>query len=312
GRRPRGRGVGAQPRDQPVHDPVDGAEHDFFLAREVDVDGPLADAGRLRHVVHRRLRVAEHPDEALGGVEDQVPGPRRVHGGVRSGECNLARFRFFVQHLFLGPPAAGSAAGPLTRTRRGHNLLLQPTYRSFRRVRTRRRDPFGCQAGGCCGSRHLRQFVAAAGLRRRPPVRTDAVGLVRPLAVALVLFACSAPALRAQEADSQELRVQGFSPTGPRSSLTESAGTLAFTVVNFDATDKDARVVVFYPAHRAGQHARAVGAPAGPPPQPWLPVGPAPAAAPNLSREIEMRLYDRTGGAERLIPPAGEERVRSR
>src|SRR5262249_57250708 len=107
-------------------------------------------------------------------------------------------------------------------------------------------------------------------------------------------------------------RVGGSSPTGPRSSRTESAGTLEFTVVNFDATDKDARVVVFYTAQPDVQYARDVWVPARSRIQTWISVGPAPAAAPNLSREIEMRLYDRTGGAERLIPPAGEERVRSR
>ncbi len=86
-----------QPDDQPIHDAVDGAEHHLFLAGEVDVDSPLPDAGRFGHVVHRRLRVPEDPDEPLGGVENQVACSGRVHGELRSGKCNIARFWFFVQ-----------------------------------------------------------------------------------------------------------------------------------------------------------------------------------------------------------------------
>ena len=67
----------AKPIDQALDDPVDGRKHHLFLRREVDVDGPLADAGRLGDVVHRRLRVAEDANQAFGGVKDQSRAPAR-------------------------------------------------------------------------------------------------------------------------------------------------------------------------------------------------------------------------------------------
>jgi hypothetical protein len=137
-------------------------------------------------------------------------------------------------------------------------------------------------------------------------------GSARLFAIILGLLACSGPALRAQETDPKLLRAEGFIPTGPRSSVTESPGTLQVTVDNPDTTDKDARVVVFYSARRDVQYARDVWVPAHSSITTWIPIGPAPPAETLQSRQIEMLLYDRTGGAERLVLPPGEQKVRSR
>jgi len=136
--------------------------------------------------------------------------------------------------------------------------------------------------------------------------------MLRQVVLAFVLLIFGVISSDAQERSSRELRVQGFNPTGPRSSLTESAGTLQIIVSNPDVVDRHARVVVFYSATPDVQFARDVWVPAQSILTTWLPIGPAPPAEATTSRQIEMLLYDRTDGTDQLILPPGQERVRSR
>src|SRR5262245_11446418 len=126
-----------------------------------------------------------------------------------------------------------------------------------------------------------------------------------PLVAVLLL----APAVRGQD----ELRRQGLTPAGARTTLTESWGVLEFIVVNPGATPRDSRVLALFPEDRAVQYGRDVWVPAHTALTTWLPIGPAPKQPTATGRELEYLLYDRTAGTDRLIlPPADGERVRSR
>ena len=120
------------------------------------------------------------------------------------------------------------------------------------------------------------------------------------------------PALRGQDRDPELLRLQGVVPGGTRTTVTESPTAFQFTVLNFDTTPRDARVVVYYPEQEDVQYARDVWVPPLSALTTWLPVGPAPKQAGEVGREIRMLLFDRTNGGNRLVLPAGSERVRSR
>ncbi|WP_020469584.1 hypothetical protein [Zavarzinella formosa] len=131
-------------------------------------------------------------------------------------------------------------------------------------------------------------------------------------AVILVGLFPSADVARAQEPKDQPLILQGLTPTGGRASVTESCGTLQFTVVNPNVTGRDARVVVFYPEKPDVQYARDVWIPGRASVSTWLTVGPAPGQKSENSREFQAVLHDRTGGVDRIVLPPGEERIRSR
>lgn len=151
---------------------------------------------------------------------------------------------------------------------------------------------------------HGSPFLAVANRQRH--------SILCPAVLACGLLLLVGGSTSAQDRTSRELKVQGFNATGPRSSITESAGTLQIIVSNPDDTDRLARVVAFYSATPDVQFARDVWVPARSIITTWLPIGPAPPAEATTSRQIEMLLYDRTDGTEKLILPPGQERVRSR
>jgi hypothetical protein len=109
----------------------------------------------------------------------------------------------------------------------------------------------------------------------------------------------------------EPLRVADLLPVG-RSTATEAWGTLGVKLTNFTDADREARVLVFFADQPDVQYGRDVWVPAHATLATWLPVGPAPARSAGPSRTIEYLLYDRTGGQDRLVLPATEERVRSR
>jgi hypothetical protein len=115
-----------------------------------------------------------------------------------------------------------------------------------------------------------------------------------------------------QDSPSSLLRLSGVYPTGVRASATEKWGAFTFTITNHGEGDRLARVVLFYAGQPSREYAREVHVPAHSTIASWLLVGPAPPQQSAVRREIEVRLYDRTGGANRLIPPPTEERIRSR
>jgi hypothetical protein len=127
---------------------------------------------------------------------------------------------------------------------------------------------------------------------------------VRALAL-LTFVALDAPA-------QEDLRLQGGTPGGLRTTLTDSWGVLQFTVANPTAADKNARVSVLYPDKQAVRYARDVWVPARSAISFSLPVGPPPTEGSPLGRQIEMVLSDRTGGGDRTVFLPGMEKVQTR
>ncbi|HEV3437975.1 MAG TPA: hypothetical protein VG122_11475 [Gemmata sp.] len=82
-------------------------------------------------------------------------------------------------------------------------------------------------------------------------------------------------------------------------------------LTNTDTEGHDARVVVFYDNRPDVHYARDVFVPGRSTVSSWVTLGPAPEQQGQIHREIEILLYDRTGGQERLIRPPGTERVLS-
>src|SRR5262245_37849861 len=72
------------------------------------------------------------------------------------------------------------------------------------------------------------------------------------------------------------VRLDGLTPTGGRTSVTEAWGTLKFTITNADPTPHDLSVVVFYPEHPEVQYGRDVWVPAHSQITGSVAVGPAP------------------------------------
>jgi len=117
----------------------------------------------------------------------------------------------------------------------------------------------------------------------------------------------------ARAQDAEPLGVATPALAGVRSWLTDSWATLEVTVVNRGREDRAARVVVFFPDRPDVQYARDVWVPARSIRSTSMLLGPPPLEATLASsRDVEFLLYDRTGGQERLVLPAGQERVRAR
>jgi hypothetical protein len=124
------------------------------------------------------------------------------------------------------------------------------------------------------------------------------------------LLACSAAS--AQESPDSPFRLGGLVPGGVRSSVTESWGSLDFSLTNRTSTDRQARVMVFYTGQPDVQYGRDVWLPGNATLSTWLLVGPAAAQDTGIAREIQILLYDRSDGQNRLLLPANKERIRSR
>jgi hypothetical protein len=130
-----------------------------------------------------------------------------------------------------------------------------------------------------------------------------------PATAALAFIALAVPAGPAQE---KPLLLQVGMPGGLRASVTESWGTLRFTLTNANSAPRQARIFVLYPGHDDTQFGRDVWIPAHSSLSGWVPIGPAPGEGPSLGREIQVLLYDRTDGQDVLILPPGELKVRGR
>jgi hypothetical protein len=127
----------------------------------------------------------------------------------------------------------------------------------------------------------------------------------------IVVALCCCRATPAQD-QPPLLRLGGFLPAGVRNSATESWGTFEFNLTNFSDNDRQARVLMFYEGQPDVQYGRDVWVPARASITSWLLVGPAPAQSHANSRDVQVLLYDRTGGQDHLVLPPGTERVRSR
>jgi hypothetical protein len=121
---------------------------------------------------------------------------------------------------------------------------------------------------------------------------------------------CCTPAAWAD--DPLTLRVEGVRPFGVRNSATESWGVFDCTLTNLTDTDRLARVLVFYDGRPEEQFGRDVWVSAHARLSTWLLVGKAAEERSSNARSIQVLLYDRTDGQDRLILPPTEERIRSR
>jgi hypothetical protein len=126
----------------------------------------------------------------------------------------------------------------------------------------------------------------------------------------LGLLAC--PAARAQDRAAPTLQLERLAPGGVRTTVTERWGTFDIRLTNPTDVDRSARVLLSYEGEPDVQYGRDVWVPARSSLATWLLAGPAaPQSSPRL-RRLQVLLYDRTDGTDRLIPPPGEERLRSR
>jgi hypothetical protein len=129
------------------------------------------------------------------------------------------------------------------------------------------------------------------------------------LVVALSFLSIST--LHAQEGKPLLLYVDGPSPVGARTTVTEGWSTLQYDLRNLNTTGRDTRVSVFYSGQQDVQYARDDWVPARAILKSWLTVGPAPKQASDAGRKIEVVLYERVDGEYRPVLPPGTERVRS-
>ncbi len=129
---------------------------------------------------------------------------------------------------------------------------------------------------------------------------------------ALAMLACAATAF-GQQPEPPPFQLEGLLPAGPRTSATESWGTLRFELANSTDAARDARVVVFYPEHPEVRYGRDVWLPPHSTTASWLTVGPAGSDGPRrASRELKFQLYERSAGTFRELRSGGDERLRAR
>jgi hypothetical protein len=129
----------------------------------------------------------------------------------------------------------------------------------------------------------------------------------RGLALCCALGAAllSGPAAPAAEREPPPLSLMVRSP------VPESGGTVDLTLMNFADTDRQARVLLFYEDQPDVQFGRDVWVAAHGSLSTWVRVGPAPESLPPGEHRVQLLLYDRTGGQERLLIPHGGMRIRT-
>jgi hypothetical protein len=119
----------------------------------------------------------------------------------------------------------------------------------------------------------------------------------------------------AQTNRSEPLRLTRFAPSSLRTSLTDAWTSLEVGLENLGAEPRQVRVVAFYATRPDVQYGREVWIPARSVLSTWMLVGPPVAPSGSSlgdSRDINIVLYDRTGGIERVVLPPGQERERAR
>jgi hypothetical protein len=135
-------------------------------------------------------------------------------------------------------------------------------------------------------------------------------------ALGAALLCCTAAP--AGDKETPPLRLGGVIPGGARATATDGWGEYDFELANLTDVDRNARVLMFFPRQPDVRYGRDVWVPARSTVSTWMLVGPAPgkpsddAQGPQPPVDIQILLYDRTDGKDRLLLPPGEERVRSR
>jgi hypothetical protein len=151
--------------------------------------------------------------------------------------------------------------------------------------------------------------------------------LIRPrllagcLVAALAVLLHLGPRAAAQERSVPDLRLPKLpgltdTPGSLRDSTTESWSAFSFDLLNLTDQDRQARVVVLYEGQPDVQYGRDVWIPARSLLKSWMLVGPAPPQVnpetnkPLPRRDLQVLLYDRSGGKEVLVPPRSQEPLR--
>jgi hypothetical protein len=116
----------------------------------------------------------------------------------------------------------------------------------------------------------------------------------------------------AQDRQPASLRLSGVVPGGVRPTATRSWGAFDFTLENLSGSDCQARILVYYPARPEQQYGRDIWVPAHSALKTWMLVGPAVGGQGPFSCDIQILLYDRSDGKDRLILPPGEQRLQPR
>jgi len=111
---------------------------------------------------------------------------------------------------------------------------------------------------------------------------------------------------------AEVMRVSGLAPAGGRNSVTESWGTLRFTIENLGDSPREARVLAFYSNRRDVQFGRDIWVPARSQITSWLTIGPAPSYESEMRRELSYIFFDRTGGTLRALSPTEPQNIPSR
>lgn len=114
------------------------------------------------------------------------------------------------------------------------------------------------------------------------------------------------------QSNRSDLSLTGLLPAGPRTTVTESWGTLRLELTNRSPSPRDIRAAVFYADQSAVQFGRDLWLPPQSIMTSWVTVGPAPAAVSMQSRDLKFQLYDRTDSAARVVLPNEDDRLRSR
>jgi hypothetical protein len=140
---------------------------------------------------------------------------------------------------------------------------------------------------------------------------------LRYLLPVLGLWLAVASIARAQGDEGELLSLSVPAQSGLRNWLNDSWTTLEFTIANRGSEDRLCRLIVFYSSQPDVQYARDLWVPGNSFHKSWTLLGPPPLKQDikgNLQAEraVDVLLYDRTGGQDRLVLPRGEQRVRSR
>lgn len=136
--------------------------------------------------------------------------------------------------------------------------------------------------------------------------------MIRLSFVLFLVLPLATPSVRGQS-NGSDLSLTGLLPAGPRTTVTDSWGTLRIELTNRATSPRDIRVVVFYPDQPNVQFGRDLWLPPQSVTTSWLTVGEAPANDPSMQRrELKYQLYDRTDGTSRVILPNEDDRLRSR
>lgn len=147
--------------------------------------------------------------------------------------------------------------------------------------------------------------------RARVPVFPPRNLALRVGLTALLSVLPYAPAA-AQERQAPLLRLEKMTPGGARATATDGWGAYDLAVINASDKDRMARVLVLFDERPDVQYGRDVWVPAHAVLETLMLVGPAPSHGRQMMRDVQSLLYERRDGAEHLMLPPGEERVRSR